>query len=406
MFLDRFIPKKYLAKSEVCALEIVVGDNGNVFHFTVLKNKGKKLEISYAGTTTEKIELPKHVLKSKMPLVVIINGKGVVIKKVNLPQEEELEAQQIIEQNLPAVNKDDLFIQVFRQDDRTAFISLCRKEIVRELLSELKKQKYDVADVHIGAPAVLGLKPLWDSFNRISTTTHTMELNNGNVETILPSAQKEKVNVQGLEIESEHMLGFATGLGYVMQVRVNENCDAELAAMFKAHLDKNKFRILTLACVAIAFVIALVNVLFYTSYFDKNSKLESELLVYEGKSDELNKLLNDYQSNKDLIEGAGILNGNKLSEYADRIGVTIPTEVVLGQLYFNPKKEDVESDDSLVVFSNHQLIIKGNCNKSLVVNDWLNVLKMQAFVKAVTLEKFTYSKEGSLPNFEIKIITK
>jgi len=100
------------------------------------------------------------------------------------------------------------------------------------------------------------------------------------------------------------------------------------------------------------------------------------------------------------------LNRNKISEYADRIGATIPQEVILGQMYFNPIKEDIESEDSLVVFETRQLIIKGNCNKSLLVNEWLNVLKMQEFVKVVSLEKFSYNKEGSVPNFEIKIITK
>jgi hypothetical protein len=69
------------------------------------------------------------------------------------------------------------------------------------------------------------------------------------------------------------------------------------------------------------------------------------------------------------------------------------------------KQQLKDSEDSLITFSSKQLIIKGNCNKSLIINEWANVLKMQKFIKDVSLEKFSYNSEGLLPNFEIKIIT-
>jgi Tfp pilus assembly protein PilN len=157
--------------------------------------------------------------------------------------------------------------------------------------------------------------------------------------------------------------------------------------------------------IGIAFALAATNVFFYTSYFDKNNKLETELSVYQGKYEQINQLLSDYQKKKGLIENAGVLNKNKLSEYADKIAKTIPDEVVLTEMHFNPKLENDESDDSLVTFQSKQMIIKGNCNKSLIINEWVNVLKMQKFVKDVSLEKFAYSSEGILPNYEIRLIT-
>jgi len=407
MFLDKFIPKKYLIKSEVCSLEAVLTDEGMVYHFTVLKNKGKKLDLVCKGTVKDKINLPKQVLKAKIPIMLVVNGKGIVIKKINLPQQEELNAQQIVDQNLPAINREDLYIQIFRQNDRTAFITLCRKEVVNCITDELRKSKHDVAEILIGTPSVIGLQPLWSSFNRIATSRHSIELSNGNIDTILNgSEQYETIDLEGMHLEKENVLGFAAGFSYLTQHRMSESPNEELERIIETHLAKNKFRFLTLTCVAIAFVISVTNVLFYTNYFDRNNKLETQLSVYQGKYDEVNKLLSDYESKKDLIEDAGVLNRNKISEYADRIGATIPQEVILGQMYFNPIKEDIESEDSLVVFETRQLIIKGNCNKSLLVNEWLNVLKMQEFVKVVSLEKFSYNKEGSVPNFEIKIITK
>lgn len=406
MFLDKLIPKKFLVKQEVCALEIVYEEGGIVFHYTVLKNKGKKLDIVFKGTIKDKLELPKQILKSKIPIILIVNGKGVIVKKIDLSQEAIQEADEIILQNLPSANKEELFIQLYRQENSTAFITLCRKELVNNCIDELKKQKYEVANVFIGVPSIIGLQPLWSNFNRLSTSTHDIELSNNSIDSLAPATkQSVKLDLDGLELEKENVLGFSGALSYLMQNTIVEHLDSDMALLEEKHAERNKFKLLVLVCVAIAFLTAVTNVLFYTSYFDKNSKLETELSVYQGKYDQINSLLNDYQSKKDLIEGAGILNKNKLSEYADRIGATIPEEVVLNQMYFNPKKEDEESEDSLMTFENKQLVIKGNCNKSLVVNEWLNVLKMQKFIKDVSLEKFTYSKEGFLPNFEIKILT-
>ncbi|MEO6303101.1 MAG: hypothetical protein ABIP51_07995 [Bacteroidia bacterium] len=406
MFWDKWIPKKYLVKSEVCAIEACFNDNGLVYYYSHLKNKNNKLEIVQTGFSEDKIELPKNIEKNKIPIVLIVNGKGIILKKITLSQEGEQPAEELIRQNLPAINPAEFFIQLFKQNDQSAFIALCRKEQVNTIVTELKNKKYEVADVLLGAPVIIGLQPLWSDFNSIQTSLQRIELSNGFADVITANTNNENIKIDDLSFSSHQTLGFAGGLSYLMQNPIAENDSEEIVTIKTSHVEKNKFRFLMIGVVAIAFIVAIVNVVFYTSYFDKNNKLETELSVYQGKYDQINELLSSYQQKKGLIENAGILNKNKLSEYADKIGTTIPKEVVLSELYFNPKNEDVESEDSLVTFYNKKLVLKGNCNKSLIVNEWLNVLKMQNFVNDVSLEKFNYNNEGLLPNFEIRITTK
>ncbi len=404
MFWDKWIPKKYLVKSEICSVEVAFSDSGTVFYYTHLKNKSNKLDLVYTSSS-EKIEFPKSIEKNKIPIMVIVNGKGVVLKKIALSENNEQSFEELIRTNLPTINTSDFFVQLFKTSATTAYIALCRKEQVSVILQEIKNKKIEIANVLIGATAITGLKPLWSDFNSIPTTFHAVELTNSEVDTISSSNEISKVKIEGINFDSVHTLGFAAGLSYITQNKIAKTNSEELVEIENTHIEKNKFRTLMVACVAIAFVIAIANVVCYTNYFDKNNKLETELSVYQGKYEQINKLLSDYQQKKGLIEGAGILNKNKLSEYADRIGRTIPVEVALTELYFNPKNEDVESEDSLVTFYNKQLILKGNCNKSMIINDWVNVLKMQKFVKDISLEKFSYNNEGILPNFEIKITT-
>jgi len=407
MFLDRWIPAKFFIKQEVCSVEICYAETGVTYYYTHLRNKGKKLELSETGKMNDSLKLPERFHKDKIPLVLILNGRGIIMKKITFNQESEQSYDEIIKQNLPAVNVDEFYIQLFRQNDFTAFVTMCRKEPVNALISDLREKKYELAKVLIGPASIMGMEPVWSDYNSISTSLQTVSLTNGCIDSIGIKQEQtnETVKVDGLSFDSDHTLGFSGSLSYLLQRRVEESLSGELSAMEKRHSEKNKFRFLLLMAVGIAFFLAVTNVAFYTYYFDENNKLETQLSVYQGKYDQINQLLSDYQKNKGLIESAGVLGENRLSEYADRIGKTIPDEVVLTDLHFNPKKEEEESADSLITFESKHLILKGNCAKSFILNEWINVLKMQKFVKDVGLEKFVYNKEGLLPNFEIKIIT-
>jgi len=406
MFLDRVIPSKYLVKQSVCAIEALCEDNGVSYNYIWLKNKGKTIDIVDKGTVVSLSDIPKKILKDKIPVVLILNGKGIVIKKINFSNESNLGISELVKQSLPTINPNEFYIQIFRQEDLSAFICFCRKELIDSFLKELILNKYDVAFVAIGSPSVIGLKPVWSNFNQIPTSTHSIVLTNGNIDSMSGISNEDaKITIEGIELSKTNTLGFANGLSYLIQNGIAENVNPELIQIPIAHQERNKFRALTITSIAVVFVIAITNVIFYTNYFDKNNKLETELSVYQGKYEQINKLLNDYQSKKGLIENAGILNGNKFSEYADKVGATIPEDVVLSNMYFNPKNEDIESEDSLVTFLSKRLIIKGNCNKTFIVNEWVNILKMQKFIKDVSLEKFSYNKEGLTPNFEIKIVT-
>lgn len=406
MLWDKWIPKKYLVKSEVCSIEAAFSDNGTTFYYTHLKNKNNKLNLVSTSSSNDKLELPKGIEKNKIPVVLIANGKVIVLKKISLSENTEQSFEELIRTNLPTINTTDFYVQLFKQTNNSAYIALCRKEQLNSILKELKLNKIEVAAVLIGAPSINGLQPLWSNFNTLPTTFQTIELTNNSVDSILSVVSENKlVKIDDISFNAEHTLGFAGGLSYLTQSHIAETDSVELLEIENKHLEKNKFRFLMVGLIAIAFVISVTNVMFYTNYFNKNNKLESELNVYQGKYDQINDLLNDYQKKKGLIENAGILNKNKISEYADKIAATIPEEVTLSELHFNPKQDTGESEDSLVTFKNNQLIIKGNCNKSLIINEWANVLKMQKFIKDVSLEKFAYNNEGLFPNFEIRIIT-
>jgi hypothetical protein len=206
-------------------------------------------------------------------------------------------------------------------------------------------------------------------------------------------------------IQPSHTVSFAIGLYYLTHQENYHTTHVELTHLPIQHIEKIKTRLLLFVFIIFLFIISAINSVLFFQKFEENSALEVELNLYESKNNQITQLLDSYQKKKSLIEQTGIFDNKKMSVYADKIAASLPNEILLRELYFNPEEGETE-EDSLTNFTENELIIKGNCNKSLLLNEWINILKSQNFIKAVNLETFIYNSEGHLPNFVLKVDTK
>lgn len=409
MFWDKWIPKKYLVKSTVCGVEVVFTDSDYKIFYSILKKQSNKLEISKTGECGTISSLPAKIKKDKIPLILNITGKGVIIKKTSYSSDHELNSPEFIQQNLPAINPDDFYIQILKQNNSTCFISVIRKAQFDNLLKELNENRFDVADVIIGPAGIISINSIITDYNYVLAGDSRVELLNGNVENIAVRdnglTDLIDIEVDGLKIKPEQTLAFSAAFGYITSQNIYVSKEANLTRYKSDHIENNKVKTMFYFCIIVAFALCLINFLFFSNYFASNNKLQSELDVYQGKYEQINELLTGYEKKKGLIEQTGLLENNFLSKYSDRIASTIPDEVILIEFYLNPQIIDMSGEDSLMNFKKNTIILKGNCHKSLIINEWVNVLKAQNFIKDVNLEKFAFNNEGNQPNFEIKIIT-
>src|SRR4051812_33125462 len=123
MLLDKYIPRKYFVKSEVCSVEACFEETGVVYYYSVLRTKNNKLDISVCGTCKNELQLPGSILKNKIPVLLILNGRGIILKKISLNENPEQEFDDVIRQNFPALNMEGFYAQLYRQSDNSAFIS-------------------------------------------------------------------------------------------------------------------------------------------------------------------------------------------------------------------------------------------------------------------------------------------
>jgi cytochrome b len=407
MWWERWIPKSYLTKSSVCGVECIFDDKGITFHYSVLQIKKNKIDVLESGTTTEVSDILKIAKKANAPIVLSVIGKGIITKKIVFSETDALQLSDLVKQHLQTINPNDFYIQFYKNDTQSGFLSVCRKEQIDELIKQFSTTKQECVNVFIGSLVCNALSSLTSSHNRIYTSINQLDLINGYIDTISLKTNTDEsysLTIGDLEIVSNQTISFASGFSYLTRQHNFIADDSAINNLLSKHTEKLKLRLLLLVFIAFIFVISAVNSMLFFQKFEENTTLEAELNLYESKNAQITQLLDNYQKKKSLIEQAGIFDNKKLSVYADKIGASLPEEIVLRELYFNPEIGETE-EDSLMDFKEHQLIIKGNCNKSLILNEWVNVLKSQSFVKSVNLENFIFNSEGHLPNFVLKLET-
>ena len=407
MWWERWIPESYLTKSAICGVECIYSDAGISFNYAILENKKKKLSVSEKGSTYHTSDIIALAKKASAPISLAVTGKGVIVKKVIFSENDSISLPDLLNQHLPAIPFHEFYVQFYKNNSNSGHIAVCRKTQIDEMIKELSKDKTEIVNVFLGSFISNALSVLTEGYNRLSTTTNQLELSNGFVESVMPVNETTQNNliIDDLIIQPEQTVSFAAGFSYLTRQTNYTSDNSEITGLPTHHSEKLKTRLLLFVVIALIFVISGVNSVLFFQKFEENNTLEVELNLYESKNNQITQLLESYQKKKSLIEQAGIFENKKMSVYADKIAASLPDDILLRELYFNPEEGETE-EDSLTNFTENQLIIKGNCSKSLLLNDWINILKSQNFIKGVNLETFIYNSEGHLPNFVLKVDTK
>jgi hypothetical protein len=404
MWWERWIPKSYLSKSTSVGVECLYTEAGVCYYFTILFQKKNKIEILEQGITESSAEILSVSKKHNAPIILSIVGKGIIFKAIELGENPDIPITKLLQQYLPAVQPADFYIQFYKNQNQSGHLCICRKDQVNELIHLFTDHKQKPVSVYIGPLAINALAPLTKQLNFIYSNQYCFELSEGYTQHIklLESFDQPVNKIEDLEIVSKQVISFASAFTYLTRQIIHTSDDVELNELYTKHTHKLKLNFLLVSMVVFLFVISGINSILFFQKFEEQQQLAVELNLYESKNAQITQLLESYQKKKTLIEQAGIFENKKIALFADKIAGSLPNEIVLRELNFNPEIEEIETD-SLIGFKKNQLIIKGNCDKSFILNEWINVLKSQSFIKSVNLENFIFNSEAHVPNFTLEI---
>jgi len=405
MFLDKIIPERFHRKNVVCGIELSLINDTVSGNYIVLRRRKNKLELIESGIFSSIEGLAQKIQKNKIPACLTVTGKEILTKKILISNNED-NPDEIVSTTFPGIEIDKFFIQFVKQENGTALITFCRKELIDSVIQSLTSRKIEVCEVLLGIPPILRIQALWGNFSKIQASNMKIELRNNCIDEISDSIDEKIPALQfgQLTIKPEDVLSFSSSFGYLTGTKCEYNINSSLNKWINKHTDKNKITFLVSALIVMAFLLATLNAITFSIFFEKNSKIEQEISYYQSKYEKVNKIIKEYSQKKKLVENAGILEKCRFSEYADKIAISVPSGIHITEMLFDPE-ENKDEEDSLVKFTQKQILIRGKSNRSMEVNEWLNVIKKMEFVKEASLEKFNNTNTENLPNYEILINT-
>lgn len=378
----------YLSKSEVYCSYVKVCDNAGRLKIT----DGKAFRCHENELSNK---LPKL-----LPVFLSLRGKAVVSKKINRNSTNHNGANA----GLIGFSEGDYYKQNVESDNESCFISLIRRTHLDHLLSELSKNDIAVNGVCLGSFSVVNLIDSGDKEKTIVTPYEDIRVFNNRVTAFEVNINDNSPSLQygGQNFRAEEILPFVAVLESYL---VDSYLSGEVMLVNKNSTDysyKRKTRAVGIISLLVLLGVLLINYTLYSFQEKKNSELNRIYSQYREDFEKLDRLKKDYQDKKSLIVGFNISGSDDITKYADIIGYSLPTNIILQNVTFQPLLKDVQQDKAISL-DKDKIKISGYTKSSMLLGKWIDDLRINQWVKNVEITKFS-AKETNRNYFEFEIL--
>jgi Tfp pilus assembly protein PilN len=330
---------------------------------------------------------------SNVPVVVALNGKGVVQKQISANSDSSGGGQfQDISSDFYRVNS------IFTNFTGIAF---CRHETLNAIVGPLLDRKVKVVDCTIGVYCAIGL--FEQHGIEKSYIGHGYSLALGKVQDgIAPT--NEKVNLFGVDIASELFFPHLLAILFFLKGKIDADSvlPSRIQASRKSFLTVKRNKPIFYAFVGILFIGLLVTTFLRESVQERQSNLNYSLS--QQRKEFAKEQAEKNKSDEILREARKLaLYYNEYQIVLDRIGETMPPNLTLKSLKVNPVISKLTKNQE-VVFKDGVVLIEGFSNRSDDISNWINVLNTQLWVSRVAIVSIT-NLEGKY-QFEFEIFLK
>ncbi|AXB56852.1 hypothetical protein [Flavobacterium fluviale] len=387
---------KLIKINDLNVVGVIKKEDYEIYNLLTVKKKANKISIVSKQTFETFESLTKNTDK-KLPVLIVIEGRGVLNKEINFENEADLNWQKNIDFN--TIYYTDI------KASKSNFISFCRKNIVEETVSRFQKDGFQVIDIYVGS--FLGAL-LHSALKKEILFSNDLKLEFENEILSGFSKQNENTNIANYQIGEDTISNsFLPLYGSVIHffVKPKEVSKTINSALNNEELIyKKAFNFLGVTML-IGFLISLLASYFLIQYYGtKNSELNLQT-VYSNQS---YQLILDLEAQKEkklnLLKETGVLSSKFFSFYSYEIIRTIPSAISLTELNIAPLKEEYK-ENKKALFQSGIIIIKGETSQESSFNYWLENLKKMDWLKNFEIVSLKKDKKNKSV-FEIKIILK
>ncbi|MDQ3191762.1 MAG: hypothetical protein M3Q58_09220 [Bacteroidota bacterium] len=404
---EKILNSSVLKSKNIAGVEIVfLSEGGLHFNLVILKKAKSGIDVQNVYIGIKNIEELQNKLDLRLPINIVINGKGVIHKKVILNKGEN--ENKLIEKVFPNAKINDFYLQKTELSGNTVFASLVRKKTIDELLATFTNKGYFFSAIFLGPFCINGIIPLINpSSENLSLGSFKFSLHNSEfIDDFQDNnffLSNEKISIAGEEINQQAVIAFAGAFQYFFPYTGDVLMNVPVVTESNNELKQKKFFELGGWAVLIVFLTGLLFNFMLFKYYEK--QFQQLNTAFSGKKEQLelvNELKIKVKDKQIFLEKTGLKGVSKTSYYADRIALDLPETIILTQLHIHPSENKIKNDET-PVFLSKVIIVKGSCKKSTELNEWIRSIKKMAWVNDISVISYKQENMANIGEFEIKI---
>jgi len=387
---------KIIKLSNLNVVGIIRNDYDVVYRVLAVRKKGNKIEIISCNSFNSQEEL-FGTLNNKVPLILVIDGKGVLNKEIDFNVESDVNWHKNVD-----------FSTIYHtslKSSRSSFMSFCRKKGIQDMIAKFSQHSFQVADIYVGS-FLSALLQASVKKETILSNDLLLAFEDGKLSGYSKQhdgVKKEEYTIGTDVVSSAYLPLYSVLVHFFLQSpQVSKTKDETLNV--EEIIYKKIFNVFGIAMVAGFFLSLLSSYLLIQYYGSQNAALNLQN-VYSSQSYQLLVDLEKQKADRqELLRETGLLSSKYLSYYAYDIMRKIPTDIVLNEISILPLKEEIKQNKKLD-FETGTIVVKGETNREASFESWMESLRQMEWLKDFEIISLKKDKKNK-SRFELKITVK
>ncbi|HKC66698.1 MAG TPA: hypothetical protein VKG26_00570 [Bacteroidia bacterium] len=395
-----------LPKNHHYGVECVLKDaDETVFNIVTLSERKKKVEIKQSFEEKNNEEL-KKIIKKDSAINLIINGKGVITKKISFAPADEDSV--LINKCLPGANATDFYFQKYMVSETVAYISVIRKQSLDALLNFFASNKILVVSVSLGPFSIENIFSLLNLNQYIEQQIHVgffeLSILSGKIDQIkhIEANPNSSLPIGDIQIKSSLLFAFIAAMGFYIPSEIKIQ-DTKFALNKEEHKELKLHNTMMQWFMAALVIICFSSFGFYKYYRSEFKTYYAKVQINQEKLARYENLKEEITEKKDLLSKNGLLQSSKISYYSDEIAASLQQDIKLTRMEFSPIKKVSKDGKDELFFQGEKLLVAGHCSESFDFNEWVKTLQKLKWVKTVSILNYMQDRSSELASFNIEL---
>lgn len=384
-----------IVKFDALNLIGVFRNNDEEESFFLLKVKKNKSQLDIVENLAfSDIDSLKSKLDSKIPSILLLDGKGVLNKKIDLKNESDTEW-------LKNLDYKSIHFTSYNTEEYQ-FLSFCRVTIFDELIARFHKNDIHIIDFYIGGLTAVLVNDLLDKSQLLSNET-VLEFDNNILTSISKTGHDNKTgnySIGAISVSNFHLPLYGAAINFFINHNGIKKSDSSLINSEEI-IYKKGFEKLGLGMLVGFFCLLLASYSLIQYLNHKNATLNLEN-SYTNKS---YTVINDLELQKEkklkILAETGFSSKKFISFYCYELAKSNPAALNFSYLEVYPIKKEIKKTEK-VEFDYKIILLKGHTTNETVFNNWIDSLKNEKWLQKLEIVSIKRDKKN-VSYFEFKI---